>query len=378
MDSKNGSKKMPKNAIFYYCEKCNFKCSKKSNFDNHLSTLKHKKIVNDSNGIFGIKLWKCGCGKEYKYDSGYYRHKKTCTYIDNNETNEKNELNEINEKNELNEINEINNRNNLNNNNNTKNDIIKQNNIITPDDVSKELILKLVEENSEIKSMLFKQFENMQEQQIQIQNQMIEQQKIMHSHINDLIPKVGNNNNTINNNVKQKFNINIFLNEQCKDALTMNEFIDKIKVTMDNLMITKNMGLYEGVSNIFIENMNKLSLHERPMHCTDVKRETVYIKCDDDDGENGGIPRWEKDEQNKKLKSALNKITHVQRKNMNMWIDKHPNWQFNSVEQDEYLKLVKNCTDDLNENKRGDKIIKKLCNEVYLGDTSLTPTFPSN
>ena len=213
--------------------------------------------------------------------------------------------------------------------------------------------------------MLFKQFENMQDQQVQIQNKMIEQQKIMHDHINDLIPKVGNN-NTINNNVKQKFNINIFLNEQCKDALTMNEFIDKIKVTMDDLIITKNQGLSEGVSNIFIENMNKLSLHERPMHCTDVKRETVYIKCDDIHGENGGVPRWEKDEQNTKLKSALNKITHVQRKNMNVWIDKHPNWEDNPLEQDEYLKLIKNCTDDLNEKKRGDKIIKKLCNEVYI------------
>ena len=329
MDSKNGSKKMPKNAVFFYCKACDFKCTKKSNYENHIDTLKHKRIVNDSNGIFCIKLWRCGCGKEYKYDSGFYRHKKKCTYTEENE------------------------------------DDVNLNQIITSNDVSKELILKLVEENSEIKSMLFKQFENMQEQQVQIQNQMMEQQKLMHNQISDLIPKVGNN-NIINNNVKQKFNINIFLNEQCKDALTMNEFIEKIKVTMDDLMITKNKGISEGVSNIFIENMNKLSLHERPMHCTDVKRETVYIKCDDDDGENGGVPRWEKDEQNKRLKSALNKITHVQRKNMSMWIDKHPNWEDNPAEQEEYMKLIKNCTDDLNEKKRGDKIIKKLCNQVYL------------
>jgi len=213
--------------------------------------------------------------------------------------------------------------------------------------------LKLIEENSDIKKMLFKQFETMQEQQ-----------KLMNNQISELIPKVGNNNTVTN--VKQKFNINIFLNEKCKDALTMNEFINKINVTVDDLIITKNKGISEGVSNIFIENMNRLSVHERPIHCTDVKRETVYIKCDADI-EGTGEPYWEKDEQNKKLKNALNKVTYVQNKNLNKWIEQNPNWENNPDDQDEYMRLIKNCTDDLNENKRDEKIIKKLCNEVYIG-----------
>jgi len=121
------------------------------------------------------------------------------------------------------------------------------------------------------------------------QNELNE--KINTTNINNQI--IGNN-NTIN---KQKLNINIFLNEQCKDALTMNEFIDKIKITIDDLLVTKNKGLTEGVSNIFIENMNKLSLHERPIHCTDVKRETVYIKCN---GEDKGT-NWSQDCENTKL-----------------------------------------------------------------------------
>ena len=132
----------------------------------------------------------------------------------------------------------------------------------------------------------------------ELRKTMVMENQDLRNQITELIPKVGNN-NTINN--KQRFNINIFLNEQCKDALTMNEFIDKIKVTLENLMVTKNKGLTEGVSNIFIENMNKLSVHERPMHCTDMKRETVYIKCEDDDKSK----KWEKDEENIKLKTCV-------------------------------------------------------------------------
>ena len=199
----------------------------------------------------------------------------------------------------------------------------------------------------------------------QLQNVLITQQ----NQINELIPKIGNqiigDNNTINN--KHKFNINIFLNEQCKDALTMNEFIDKIKITMNDLMITKNKGLSEGVSNIFIENMNKLSIRERPMHCTDVKRETVYIKCEDTT-DSDGTTNWEKDIENIKLKEALKKVSHVQEKSLNKWIEEHPNWEENSDEQEQYMQLVKNCTDDFNENKREDKAIKKVCSQVYLGD----------
>ena len=344
------------NKIYFSCDCCDFNTSNRYNYDKHILSAKHKnheivarnlqetaKALSPQNENYIKKdaryniennekneKYKCECGKLYAHRASLYNHRTKCSYLEYKSSNDKKSSNEI----------------------------------LSSNDVSKDVILKLVDENSEIKSMLFKQFEAMQEQHITLQNE----NKDLRNKISELIPKVGsNNNNTITNNVKQKFNINIFLNEQCKDALTMNEFIDKIKVTLDDLMITKNKGLSEGISNIFIENMNKLSLHERPMHCTDVKRETVYIKCDDDNGENGGIPRWEKDEQNKKLKSALNRITHVQRKNMSMWIDIHPNWEDNPDEQDEYLKLIKNCTDDLNEKNRGDKIIRKLCNEVYVG-----------
>ena len=311
-------KSSEKSSDYYHCIYCDYITSRKSQYERHLLTQKHKNRQNDTNDTkkvpFSSALFDCACGKKYTHKPNLYRHQKTCKY----------------------EISDI------------------SNCAITKTEVTNDLILKLVQENTEIKSMLYKQFENIQEQQKYVQSE----NKQLRSQISELIPRVGNNtvNNTINS--KQKLNINIFLNEQCKDALTINEFIDKIKVTLDDLMITKTKGLSEGVSNIFIENMNKLSLYERPMHCTDTKRETVYINSG-----GGNMPHgWLRDDENKNFKIAINKITHVQRQNLDKWIEEHPNWKKNTDEQQEYMKLVKNCTDDFKE----DKIIKRLCNNIYL------------
>ena len=298
--------------MVFFCEHCNFATHKRSHFERHEKTEKHKKkvflpemITNDNKKrAKGHERFSCRCGKNYKHRSNLTRHHKMC----------------------------------------------KMGEKIEGGHASNDMIMKLVEENSEIKNLLFKQFESMQNQ------------------ITELIPKVGNN-NTINNVVnKQKININIFLNEQCKDAITMNEFIEKINVTLDDLLVTKNMGLCEGVSNIFIENMNKLSLYERPMHCTDAKRETVYIKSNDDNGNNS---EWTRDDENKKLKQAIKKISKAQQKRIDMWREAHPNWINNSDEQEEYFKLIKNCTDDLNENNKEQKIIRKVCNVVQVNQDQL-------
>uniref|UniRef100_A0A6C0AZE7 C2H2-type domain-containing protein n=1 Tax=viral metagenome TaxID=1070528 RepID=A0A6C0AZE7_9ZZZZ len=288
---------------YNYCEICDYKCISTKDFNKHLMTKKHN-AQKCSKMLKKNPFFTCECGKNYKHIQSMNRHKKRCFFEQQEKTN--NRIENLNQ--------EIN---------------------------YKEMFLKMINENKELRCQ-----------------------------ISELIPKVGNNNNnnnstTINN--KQKFNINIFLNEQCKDALTMNEFIDKIKITLDNLLVTKNKGLSEGVSNIFIENMNKLSLHERPIHCTDVKRETVYIKS-------GGLgmgddfPQWEKDEANIKLKQAISKVSDTQRKNLDLWVQKHPNWKENSVDQDEYMMLIKNCTDDLKENNKEEKVIKKLCNSIYLNN----------
>ena len=190
---------------------------------------------------------------------------------------------------------------------------------------------------------------------------MMKQNNELMTQVTGLIPKVGNNNN---NTIKQKFNVNIFLNEECKDAITMNEFIKQIEVSLGNLLTTRDKGISEGVSDIFIENMNKLSVYERPIHCTDVKREIVYIKSDED----GKTSTWKLDEENKELKEALQKVTKVQQQNLKKWTDENPNWEKDPSLQKEYMKLVKNSTDDLKENKREEKVIRKLCSSSYLND----------
>ena len=192
-------------------------------------------------------------------------------------------------------------------------------------DTMKELVLKLINQNSEL-------------------------QKTIH----EMIPNMGNNNNSNNTNIKQKFNINVFLNEKCKDALSMDEFIDKIEVSMKNLLTTKEKGQLNGISNIIMENMNKLSLYERPLHCTDKKRETLYVKND----------KWEKDDSKEHINKALKKVESKQLKNLNVWLDKHPNYMNNLREQEEFAKLMSECGKSVDDGR--EKIIKKLCDNVYI------------
>ena len=181
--------------------------------------------------------------------------------------------------------------------------------------------------------------------------EMINENKELRKQISELIPKVGN---TINSNNKQKFNINVFLNEKCKDAISMDEFIDKIEVSMKNLLTTKEKGQVYGISNIIMENMNKLSLYERPLHCTDKKRETLYVKNNE----------WEKDDSKTHINKALKKVESKQLKNLNVWLETHPNYMNNPVEQEEFAQLMSECGKSIDDGR--EKIIKKLCDNVYI------------
>ena len=294
----NDDQKVAKVAFLFNCNICDYNCNKKYNFTKHLSTEKHKnkllddqKMTNDDHKIAKVanKSFECHCGNKYKYKQGLSRHKKTCNKKENviTETENKDEM--------------------------------------------KELVVKLINDNSEMKNIIMKQ----QEQ------------------IGDLIPKIGNT----TNNVKQKFNINLFLNEKCKDALSIEQFIEKIEISMKNLLTTLDKGSVEGISDIIIDNMNKLSLYERPMHCTDLKRETLYIKNQEE---------WERDNNNLLINDAIKRVENKQLKNLQLWLDEHPNWEKNNHEQEEYMKLIKNCTNTIHDNGNNERIYKKLCNEFYV------------
>tara|TARA_R110002012_G_scaffold316210_1_gene530903 strand:- start:367 stop:1248 length:882 start_codon:yes stop_codon:yes gene_type:complete len=195
----------------------------------------------------------------------------------------------------------------------------------------KEIVMKLMTENQEIKK----------------------ENHLLVTKITELIPMIGDT-NSHNNNIKQRFNINVFLNEKCKDALSMDQFIEKIEISMKNLLTTKDKGLGEGLSNIIIDNMNKLSLYERPMHCTDKKRETLYIKNEE----------WEKDEKQELINRLLKQVENKQMKNITQWTEKHPNYMEDEKLQEEYIDLIRKCTSSVEECR--EKVLKKVCDNVYL------------
>jgi len=248
----------------------------------------------------------CSCGKEYKHRQSLYTHKKKCNYKENND------------------------------NDNSDDKIINSNENSNENSELKELIMKLLIDNADMKK---------------------ENQKLI-NHIVEIVPKVGNNNNNNTNNntnnVKQKFNINVFLNEKCKDALSMDEFIDKIEVSMKNLLLTSNKGLGAGLSNIIMDNMNKLSLYERPMHCTDKKRETLYVKNNE----------WQKDDTKDEINKLIKRVEKKQINKIEKWCDENPKFMESEKLQDEYMKIVKGCTSSIDE--CSNKVIKNVCDKIYI------------
>ena len=283
------TEKEQKSSNDFCCKNCNYFTSRKSQYERHISTDKHKRLQNNDAGTILNKKYICECGREYKYRQGLYNHRKTC-------------------KGEKKETAIIHNEENLD---------------------YKSMFFEIIKKNNEFQYLLMKQSQQ----------------------ISELIPKVGN---TINSNNKQKFNINVFLNEKCKDAISMDEFINKIEISMKNLLTTKDKGQINGISNIIMENMNKLSLYERPLHCTDKKRETLYVKNNE----------WEKDENKECINKALKSIESKQLKNLNVWLNEHPNYMNNPSQQEEFAKLMSECGKSVDEGR--EKIIKNICDNVYI------------
>ena len=293
-----------KSSFLFECNICDYNTSSKKDYDKHILTLKHKKGINANDLGFLPKkkskiFFKCLCGKIYQHQSSYCRHKKTC--------------------------------------NNSNSLLICDENETNNGDI-KNILMDVLNDNKELRHIIKQQSEQLNKQSQQI---------------SELIPRVGNNNNNVINN-KNKVDINIFLNEKCKDAISIDDFIKKIEITVSNLLLTKEKGLIEGVSNIFIENMNKLSLYERPIHCTDVKRETLYIKQDE----------WKKDEQQIIVKDALKQLAFKQARSVSKWKENNPDFLQDDKKKDDFIQITKNVMCDITTEQ--DKIIKNICKDVHI------------
>jgi len=136
----------------------------------------------------------------------------------------------------------------------------------------------------------------------------------------------------------------------------MNEFVQQIEISLKNLLTTRQKGLGIGLSEIINENMNKLSVYERPIHCTDKKRETLYIKNES----------WERDKDREKTKEMLKDLQSQQFKSMKKWIGEHPNYMDDDNLKHEYMLLVNKCSSSLNDHEK--KIVKNMCDNIYLNE----------
>lgn len=293
--------KVPKSSIKYICECCHYDTSRLSQYGRHLNTSKHKKITQDNEEdnkkSSDDKEFKCKCGKNYKYMSGLCKHKKICNYFTQNEEEVEESLKE-----ELQEI--------------KKEEKSNDN----------ELLTFLLKENQEFKKMIL-----------------------------DLASKTNViNNNTTNNN---KFNLNVFLNEKCKDAMNIMDFVDSLKLTLQDLEKTAELGYIKGITNIIVNGLNQLDICKRPIHCSDLKRETLYIKDNN---------AWEKEnEDKKKITRAIRHISIKNAKQVGEWTKENKGYNDSSSKKnDKYLKIVSEANGG--EVEEINKIISNVSSKVTI------------
>ena len=189
--------------------------------------------------------------------------------------------------------------------------------------------------------------------------ELINENKEMRKTISELIPKVGNNNNNNNNNINIKIDILTLLNDKCKDAITITEFIESIQIGVKDLLYTSENGLANGVSNLFLEQLNTLPLVKRPIWCSDKKRKKMFIKED----------KWSEDLNNKKTKEAIKSISVKQAKNINKYTKEHPDWMKNEILKEKYIEIVKETTTDFEDDKQV-TVMNSLLNNIHLTNES--------
>jgi hypothetical protein len=300
-----------KNAKKFHCENCNFICSKKSNYDKHLLTPKHQntdKILTNTDAENAenanvTNIFVCECGNNYKHRQSLFNHKKKCHILNiNNEELNTEDLN----------------------------------NEITP-----ELIMCVLQQNKELQKMLIEQGKTIME-----------------------LSKNSSNTNISNNNINshnKTFNLQFFLNETCKDAMNIMDFVDSIKLQLCDLENVGKLGFVEGISKIIVSNLNSLDETKRPVHCTDSKREIMYVKDED---------KWEKENETKqKMRKVIKHVTHKNSKLLKEFKTKYPGCEKSESRfSTAYDKLIIEAMGGKGDNdlEKEDKIIKNIAKNVII------------
>ena len=185
--------------------------------------------------------------------------------------------------------------------------------------------------------------------------ELLDQNKTLQKQIIELSKE---RNIVVNNTNNNQFNLNFFLNEQCKDAINMTDFVNSLEITLDDLTYTRNQGLVEGISKVMIDGLKQIDLYKRPIHCTDQKRDTIYIKDNH---------TWARDEGNIRMKQAFVDIANKEYFAIKMWMDMNPDWESNSSLQDFHHKMVKNVLHEIKDDPIGERrILKNIERETFI------------
>jgi len=284
----------PKIPFKFYCENCDYFSNNKKDYTKHIETEKHKGLQNTT--ILPQKSphdYSCECGKLYKHHSSLWKHKQKCP---------------------------------------KKEECSKE---------EADLIKFLIKENSEFKNMI-----------LDVCKSMPTVTTNMLTNSNNQI----NNTNNINNNNKT-FNLQFFLNETCKDAMNLTDFVNSLQIQLSDLENVGKIGFVKGISNIIVKNLKALDVTQRPVHCSDQKREVMYVKEQD---------QWSKEEpENQKLKKAIKQIVHKNICMIPQWKTKYPDCIYaDSRKSDIYNHIVYESMD--NNDANTEKIIKKIAKEVII------------
>jgi hypothetical protein len=293
-------KKPPKNPRNFNCINCDYTTCNKKDYNKHLLTIKHTNQLNTTlDEVKNPLMYNCDCEKSYKHISSLYKHKKICNFKED-----------------------------------TKQDTTKEDTEITS-----ELILNIIQQNQEFKDLLIEQ--------------------------NKIIIEISKNNNTTNintnNSHNKTFNLQVFLNETCKDAMNIMDFADSIKLKLTDLENVGEYGFVNGISKIIIKSLQDMDINLRPVHCSDLKREVAYVK------ENG---KWEKDTpDNKLIKKAIKRVANRNIRQIPEWKKLYPDCIFSdSNKSDQYNELTIEAMGGRGNDDDGkaNKIVKKIMKNVVI------------
>jgi len=312
--------KSPKFAKQFHCKYCHYICYKQSDYNKHISTRKHTKnyngVTSDYQMSQKIAIHTCDCGNTYKHRQGLYKHKKNCSIILEKKT---------------------------------ANLIITEPTQSDKTDMTQKLVELIMSKNQEFMTELVS---NLTHSNKDVVNKMME-----------IMPSMGNhshNTNTINNTTNNQFNIQMFLNDRCKNAMNLTDFIDTLPITAETYDSTIDNGLTKTITNMITNGLSQLDILERPIHCTDASRKTLYVKEDN---------VWEKDHELVRILLGIRQIASKQRTLINKWKDAHDDWNSNDRMQSRFTSLICNSITDIeNEEKETNKIIRSISKTVYLNN----------